>query len=90
MGAIKTYTMSCDECGVTTNDQPLMEHHSCDVQQRGGRCEDAPACGHEPGDCNGLLYGSDRAIQEDPHLLCDHNTGFCEVWDAEQYDPDED
>ncbi len=81
---IKTYTMRCDECGFSTRDQPLMERHSCDVQTAGGHCEDYPACGHEFGDCNGLLYGSDDAIQADPHLLCDHNSGFCEVWDAEQ------
>jgi len=26
-------------------------------------CEDFPCCGHEMGDCNGLLYGSDESIK---------------------------
>ena len=26
------------------------------------RCEDAPCCGHESGDCDGSLYGSDESI----------------------------
>jgi len=25
-------------------------------------CEDYPCCGHEAGDCNGNLYGSDESI----------------------------
>lgn len=25
-------------------------------------CEDFPCCGHERGDCNGGLYGSDESI----------------------------
>lgn len=50
-------------------------------------CEDFPCCGHEMNDCNGRLYGSDAAIQSDPHLLCDHNTGYCEV---DAYGGDED
>ncbi len=27
------------------------------------RCEDFPACGHELGDCDGKLYGSDEDIK---------------------------
>ena len=27
-------------------------------------CEDYPCCGHEMGDCNGNLYGSDESIKE--------------------------
>lgn len=83
---IKGYTMTCKECGFATDDQSLMESHSCDVVAFGGACEDFPCCGHESGDCNGLRYGSDAAIQTDPHLLCDHNTGACEIWDAEHDD----
>lgn len=45
------------------------------------RCEDFPCCGHELGDCDGSLYGDPR---NDPHLLCDHETGYCEVEEAEQ------
>lgn len=26
-------------------------------------CEDYPCCGHERGDCEGQLYGSDEAIK---------------------------
>lgn len=42
-------------------------------------CEDFPCCGHELNDCDGSLYGSDAAIQTDPHLLCDHENGVCEI-----------
>ncbi len=27
-------------------------------------CEDFPCCGHEQGDCEGKLYGSDEAIKK--------------------------
>jgi hypothetical protein len=27
-------------------------------------CEDYPCCGHEAGDCEGKLYGSDEAIMQ--------------------------
>ena len=27
-------------------------------------CEDFPCCGHEMGDCNGSLYGSDESIKQ--------------------------
>lgn len=79
---------SCTACGFTSHDLGLIASHSCDVQQNGGRCEDFPCCGHEMGDCNGLKYGSDEAIQADPHLLCDHNTGHCDVEDREEDDDD--
>jgi len=75
---------SCSTCGFSSRDLGLLKNHSCDITLNGGVCEDYPCCGHERGDCNGLLYGSDAAIQADPHLLCDHNTGFCEV----DYDDD--
>ena len=55
-----------------------------DDGSRPRQCEDFPCCGHERGDCDGSLYGSDESIKADPHLLCDHNTGYCEVWDREQ------
>lgn len=51
-------------------------------------CEDFPCCGHEAGDCNGQKYGSDASIQNDPHLLCDHNTGYCDIEDEECDDED--
>lgn len=55
---------TCSECGFSTTDVHLLANHSCDIQEQGGRCEDYPCCGHEAGDCNGLLYGSDEAIKE--------------------------
>ena len=61
---IKSYLMTCPTCNLSTHDEALMERHSCDVQENGGRCEDYPCCGHEFGDCNGELYGSDEAIKE--------------------------
>ena len=53
-------------------------------------CEDYPCCGHEMGDCDGSLYGSDEAIKarvlEDirtGHGDCDHADGVfnCDVWE---------
>lgn len=81
VSVVKTYTMMC-ECGFVTRDQALMEAHSCDVQVNGGACEDWPCCGHEQGDCNGLLYGSDEAIKEywSRHVWCDHEGGECSEW----------
>ena len=33
------------------------------VEMRGSTCIDYPCCGHERGDCNGGLYGSDESIK---------------------------
>lgn len=87
---IKKYTMTCDECKFTTHDQALMDRHSCDIQEQGGHCEDYPACGHEWGDCNGLLYGSDEAIKEYAmeHSMCDHENGVFECYDDAEDDED--
>ena len=76
-----TRMYSCGVCGFGTGDIHLLEHHSCDIQEQGGTCEDYPCCGHEFGDCNGLKYGSDESIKNDPHLLCDHENGECELAD---------
>lgn len=54
----------CTECGFSSDDIYLLRHHSCEVTKQGGQCEDYPCCGHERGDCNGLLYGSDESIKE--------------------------
>lgn len=74
---------TCSTCGFTTSDIALLTGHSCDVQVNGGRCEDFPCCGHEYGDCNGALYGSDEAIKAQVqanwgagHGHCDHAEGF--------------
>jgi hypothetical protein len=43
------------------------------------RCEDFPCCGHESGDCDGSLYGSDQSIIERTmrHIDCEHEAGYC-------------
>lgn len=82
------FDATCPECGFTSRDVALLNNHSCAVQQNGGRCEDYPCCGHEFGDCNGQLYGSDEAIKSDPHLLCDHEAGICDLWEDDE-DPHE-
>lgn len=88
-----TAPAACSECGFTTTDINLLALHSCETQSHGGHCEDYPACGHERGDCNGLLYGSDEAIKAQVyadiasgHGQCDHADGLylCENdWDEE-------
>lgn len=78
-----TYAATCGNCNFTTQDLGLLRNHSCDIQEMGGSCEDSPCCGHEQGDCNGLKYGSDEAIKADPHVLCDHEAGICEVEEEE-------
>ena len=40
-------------------------------------CEDYPCCGHEMGDCNGSLYGSDESIKAAVYARMDR----------EDYDP---
>ena len=52
-------------------------------------CEDFPCCGHERGDCNGELYGSDESIQEEArkHLNCEHESG---IYECEGLDNDYD
>lgn len=63
------------------------------------RCEDYPCCGHELGDCNGSLYGSDESIRArverewgDGHGYCDHPSGVyqCAVDPAELDDEEDD
>lgn len=64
MSTLMNAEATCSACGFTTRDIGLLAGHSCDVTENGGRCEDFPCCGHEAGDCNGLLYGSDEYIKE--------------------------
>lgn len=90
MSTILSAPAACTTCGFTSADLGLIAGHSCDVQDNGGHCEDYPACGHERGDCNGLLYGSDAAIQESAraHLHCDHENGSYECEGLEDEDED--
>lgn len=92
MSVLLAFSVTCNHCGFTTKDSVLMVNHSCDTQSFGGRCEDFPCCGHEMGDCNGQLYGSDEAIKEQVyeairtgHGDCDHQDGVynCDVYDEE-------
>lgn len=41
-------------------------------------CEDFPCCGHERGDCDGSLYGTDAAIREEVYWLMttDHDSDY--------------
>ncbi|MCA1806263.1 MAG: hypothetical protein LC687_00060 [Actinobacteria bacterium] len=82
---------SCSSCGFSTADLHLLANHSCDIQSFGGRCEDFPCCGHEAGDCNGLLYGSDEAIKADAmtHINCEHEHGFCDADEDEEPEDDD-
>ena len=82
---------TCADCSFTTTDISLLANHSCETQQHGGFCEDFPCCGHEFGDCNGQLYGSDEAIKSDPHLLCDHEFGDCQLegWEEDEEEDEE-
>lgn len=87
---------SCTECGFSTRDTHNLANHSCDIQSQGGRCEDFPCCGHEAGDCNGQLYGSDEAIKAQVeqdwntgHGYCDHAEGIYNCEDM-GYDEPED
>lgn len=61
-------------------------------------CEDFPCCGHEAGDCEGRLYGSDESIKAQVerdwatgHGHCDHQEGIynCEGYDDEEEEDDE-
>lgn len=97
MSVILSRAASCADCGFTTRDTGLLASHSCDTHEMGGQCEDYPCCGHERGDCNGLLYGSDEAIKEQVerdwrtgHGYCEHEAGIynCE-YDDEEWDDDE-
>lgn len=94
MTVILTRAASCADCGFTTRDTGLLASHSCDTQEMGGQCEDFPCCGHERGDCNGLLYGSDEAIKEQVyeawrtgHGDCDHADG---IYNCEDFGDEDD
>jgi hypothetical protein len=56
-------------------------------------CEDYPCCGHELGDCDGSLYGTDEDIQAQVHMqwatghgYCDHENGIYECNDDYEED----
>lgn len=45
-------------------------------------CEDFPCCGHEMGDCEGQLYGSDESIiaREYARMAYEDEYGFDPEW----------
>lgn len=56
-------------------------------------CEDYPCCGHEAGDCDGSLYGSDESIKaqverdwREGHGYCEHEAG---IYNCDGADEDE-
>lgn len=55
-------------------------------------CEDYPCCGHEAGDCDGSLYGSDESIKAYAlaHAYCDHEAGVYDCDESYFDDDDED
>jgi len=47
------------------------------------RCEDYPCCGHTDGlPCDWVAPD----YRNDPHLLCDHENGICEIEEDEDED----
>lgn len=53
------------------------------------RCEDYPCCGHTNDDpCGPQWYDAPDAFDttKNPHALCDHETGECDVWEDEEDD----
>ena len=57
-------------------------------------CEDYPCCGHEAGDCDGSLYGSDESIKQQVFWAMQNGHGDCEheagIYNCEgSYDEDE-
>lgn len=55
-------------------------------------CEDYPCCGHEAGDCDGSLYGTDEAIKSriGEHFMCDHEAGMCDAYPEDEHEWDYD
>lgn len=46
------------------------------------RCEDYPCCGHELGDCDGSLYGSDESIKASAARFAElEDQGIYQDWD---------
>lgn len=68
----------CTECGFEGSLWEL-DLHSCDIESFGGHCEDYPCCGHAYGECQNRPEYTREYWLRDPHLLCDHEAGMCEV-----------
>lgn len=76
-------TFTCNDCSATGGQRFMLSHdcaHNQYVNENGGRCEDYPCCGHTDGDgCRQLESHTADFWRDNPHLLCDHETGHCEV-----------
>lgn len=46
------------------------------------KCEDWPCCGHEAGDCDGSLYGSDASIKKAVYDRWDMWRGWADEGDT--------
>jgi hypothetical protein len=56
-------------------------------------CEDYPCCGHTTEDpCGVQWYDAPDAFDTtvNPHALCDHENGDCDVWEDDEDEDDED
>ena len=51
-------------------------------------CEDFPCCGHQFGECADRPEFTGAYWAKDPHLLCDHENGVCDM--DRDMDDDED
>jgi hypothetical protein len=55
-------------------------------------CEDYPCCGHTDLDpCAPQWYDAPDAfdVSVNPHALCEHDVGICDVWEDEADDEDD-
>ena len=48
-------------------------------------CEDYPCCGHEMGDCEGKLYGSDESIKEREYARIKWADEYGDNWQDPDY-----
>jgi hypothetical protein len=72
---------TCNNCEFSGTLREL-EVHSCYVQEMGGRCEDYPCCGHTDGDgCQTRPWHTSAYWVDNPHRMCDHESGFCDADD---------
>lgn len=56
-------------------------------------CEDYPCCGHTPSDpCEHQPYDEPGYydLTRNPHALCEHEVGICDVWPDEDDEEEDD
>lgn len=83
MNVSTTITATANCCGFSGTLRAI-ELHDCQIHENGGRCEDYPCCGHTDGlGCQTTPAMTGDYYLDGPgaaHLLCDHETGVCDVW----------